>query len=79
MILQFGVHKEVTVGAWHGPKSTLPLRLAGRLPGMLEAEVHFAPYRIDPEPDVVLKKVVGSVGHFFPEFDATLMEFVSAK
>ena len=76
---QFGSHRVDTVGALHGPKSTLPLKVAGRLPGIVEAAVHFAPKVIEPLPEVVLKKVVGSVGHFFPEFDPTLTELVSAK
>ena len=46
---------------------------------MLELLVHFAPYNMEPLPDVVLKNVDGSVGHFFPELALTLMEFISAK
>jgi hypothetical protein len=49
------------------------------LPGIVEAAVHFAPKAIEPLPEVVLKNVVGLVGHFFPEFDATLTELASAK
>src|SRR5438552_3448834 len=57
-------------GPVQGASRTLPVRVAGILPGLLEVAVHLIPFRYGPVPVVVLKGFAAE--HLLPEFASTL-------